>query len=121
MIEFLPPLATPAVPPALVIVPPEIVHTYVIPERAVTDADDEVPDVIEDAASVMVGVTGWVTVPVTEIDALPGALVVPAAFVSVAESVSVPAEPEVKVTVLTPLLVTPLVELVMVPSVIDHA
>lgn len=92
-----------------------------MPDRAVTCAVDDVPDVIAELASVMVGVVGGVTEGVTVTATVPGALVAPAAFFSVALSVSVPAEPEVNVTVLTPALVTPPVALVMVPLVTDQA
>ena len=92
-----------------------------MPARAVTRAVDDVPDVTDASASVMDGVAGGVTDRMTATVAVPGALVALAVFRSVTPSVSVPGEPEVNVTVLTPALVTPLVALVIVPLVIDHA
>jgi hypothetical protein len=92
-----------------------------MPDRAVTWAVDDVPDVTAPSVSVIDGVTGGVTDSVTLTEAVPGALVVPAVFFSVTLSVSVPGEPDVNVTVLTPALVTPPAALVRVPLVIDHA
>lgn len=92
-----------------------------MPARAVTRAVDDVPEVTDVSASVIDGVAGGVTESVTATVAVPGALVALAAFRSMALSVSVPGEPDVNVTVLTPALVTPLVALVSVPLVIDHA
>jgi hypothetical protein len=116
---FLEPLVTPAGP--LVMVPPEMVQVYVMPERAVTLAVDGAPAVMALLASVIVGVTGCATEEVTATDAVPGALVAFAVFFSVTLSVRLPTDPEVKVTLLTPALVTPATALVMVPLVMDQA
>src|SRR5437870_5695492 len=53
---LLPPPVTPAVPPALVMVPPERVHRYVMPACATTDAVLPVAPVVTAAGAVMVGV-----------------------------------------------------------------
>ena len=92
-----------------------------MPARAVTLAVEGAPAVSALDARVIVGVTGGATDEVTATDAVPGALVAFAVFFSVTLSVSEPTAPEVKVTLLTPALVTPLAALVIVPLVIDHA
>jgi len=117
---FVDPLVTPAVPPALVMVPPVSVHWYVMPLRAVTLAVRPDAPVVTGLVAVIVGV---VTLPATTVTlALAGALAIDAALISTAVSAIVPTGPAVYVIRFTPEVLTPAVppELVMVPPARVH-
>jgi len=134
VIVFRPPLVTPAVPPALVIVPPEMVQVYVMPPTAVTQAVRPVAPDVTGLAAVMAGVLGVgagvgvgvcvgvgrgaviVTLRVA------AALCVPAALRSTQVRLMVPLAPEVNVRVFVVPLVSPAVPFgfVSVAFVIVH-
>jgi len=80
------PAGTPAAPPALVMVPPEMVHAYVIPAWAVDRCGPPRLAGVTGLAAVMVGVAA---AAITEICVLPWAGS-PAALISLQISVSVP-------------------------------
>ena len=120
VIVFLPEAVTPAVPPALVIVPPAIDHTYVKPVRAVTWAVRPEAPSVTGLADVIVGVLG--AFATTGMLVLAGGRVSLAAFPSTTLRTTGPVAAAVYVILLPPPLVTPAgpPELVIVALVTVH-
>jgi hypothetical protein len=115
-----PPLVTPADPPALVIVPADKLHEYVIPDRAETCAEFPVDPAGTGLAAVIAGLAGTAAT-FTVFEA--AGLEVPAAFVSVQVRVIVPTAPAVNAIELLVPEVTPAAPpaLVIVPPAMVHA